>query len=112
MSGEVSAGGTLKAADLEMNVSAALPPGPALVTIPVHRIRLSPGAVAGDNVRAATVARVTFLGPAMQIAVEIGTTALEVHVASTAELEGLRPGDCVNVAWDAADVTPIPHGRN
>jgi len=111
ISGEVSAGGMLKSADFEMRVPDSLPPGPILVTVPVHRIRLTPGRAAGDNVRAATVAHVTFLGPAMQIGVEIGATALEIHAPSTAELEGLRPGDRVNVAWDMADVTPIPDGR-
>ena len=111
ISGEVAAG-TLTAGALSMNVLANLPSGPALVTVPVHRVRISRGAVAGDNAYAATVTAVTFLGPTMQIGLEIAGTTFEVHAPSLAELADLAAGARVNAAWDAGDVTAIPMGRS
>jgi len=109
--GEVAIG-ILTAGALSMKVPAHIPSGPALVTVPVHRVRISREAAAGDNAYAATVSAVTFLGPAMQIGLEIADTKFEVHASSSAELADLTVGDRVNAAWDAGDVTAIPMGRS
>ncbi len=107
ISGDV-ANGVLTAGALSMKMPAGTANGPTQVTVPVHRVRISRGPVSGDNAYAAAVSSVTFLGPAMQIGLEIAGTAFEVYSPSTAELADLAIGDRVNAAWDAGDVTAIP----
>jgi putative spermidine/putrescine transport system ATP-binding protein len=82
--------------------------GPALASIPVHRLQVSRSPVAGTNSFPATVDHVSYLGPFIQITVRIGDAVLESHQPSSRETETLRAGDAVHAAFDPADVVLIP----
>ena len=99
-----------EAAGLTLGAYAAAT-GPALVSIPVHRLQISRVPVATKNSFAATVDHISYLGPFIQITVRIGDLVLESHQASTRETETLRAGDAVHASWDSADVVLIPAQR-
>jgi ABC-type Fe3+/spermidine/putrescine transport system ATPase subunit len=103
-------GATMAAAGLAMKV-AAMPKGPALASILVHRLRIARGRPDAPNCFEATVTHVSFLGPIMQISVKIGDLALETQQPSSAEIESVRTGDRVYAAWNREDVVAIPAGR-
>ncbi|MFI5015557.1 MAG: ABC transporter ATP-binding protein [Hyphomicrobiales bacterium] len=111
LEGEVLANGgegtRLRAGTLTMRVPPA-PPGPAMATIPVHRLQILRKAAAGANCFPARVASVSYLGPFVQISVDLEGLLLESHLPSTADIEALRAGDQIHVAWDPSDVILIP----
>jgi putative spermidine/putrescine transport system ATP-binding protein len=89
----------------------ATAPGPLLVSVPIHRLKLAAAAVKADNVYPAAVASVSYLGPIVQLSMLIEEIEFESYAPATPETEALRPGDTVQAGWDAADVIVIP-GRN
>jgi putative spermidine/putrescine transport system ATP-binding protein len=101
---------TMQAGSLTLRVPPASA-GPALASIPVHRLHISRAPPAKTNCLEATVDHVSYLGPFIQIAVRIGDTVLESHQPASREREALRAGDAVHAAWDADDVVLIPAQR-
>ncbi|MGH6901776.1 MAG: ABC transporter ATP-binding protein [Geminicoccaceae bacterium] len=91
---------------LKMTVPAAAP-GPLLISVPVHRLKIA-AAVSADNVYPAVIASVSYLGPIVQLSMLIEEIAFESYAPATPETEALRPGDRVQAGWDAADVVVIP----
>jgi hypothetical protein len=89
----------------------ATAPGPLLVSVPIHRLKIAAGAVKADNVYPAVVASVSYLGPIVQLTLLIEEVAFESYAPAVPETEALRPGDTVQAGWDAADVIVIP-GRS
>jgi putative spermidine/putrescine transport system ATP-binding protein len=102
---------TMQVGGLTMQVPVA-PAGPAMASVPVHRLQITRAPVAATNSFAATVDHVSYLGPFIQIVVRIGDTVLESHQPSSRENETLRAGDAVHATWDSADVVLIPAQRD
>jgi len=86
------------------------PVGPVTLSIPVHRIRIGPGAEACDTRLEAIVGDVGFLGPVVQVTLQAGPLRLESYATGTDATEALRPGDRVAIGWNAADLIEIPGG--
>jgi ABC-type Fe3+/spermidine/putrescine transport system ATPase subunit len=87
---------------------AATAPGPLLVSVPIHRLKIAAGTVKADNVYPAVVTSVSYLGPIVQLSLMIEEVAFESYAPAVPETEALRPGDMVQAGWDAADVIVIP----
>ena len=108
LDGEVDDSGTvLIVAGLRVQVPATAP-GPAIASIPVHRVQIAPAPVIVENCFSATVATVAYLGSFMQIGLNVENLVLECQLPSAPAIEALRPGDAVFAAWDRADVIMIP----
>jgi ABC-type Fe3+/spermidine/putrescine transport system ATPase subunit len=84
------------------------PAGPAMASIPVHRLQIARKPLAVANCYDAEVTHVAYLGPFMQISVKIDGLTLETHQPSSAEIETLQIGDRVHAGWDKGDVILIP----
>lgn len=84
------------------------PLGPAVVSIPVHRVRIARTLVTAANSFTAPLTTVTYLGPFTQLGLRTGGIELECQLPSTPDIEALRPGDRVHAGWDADDVIMIP----
>ena len=84
------------------------PPGPAMASVPVHRLQIARKLLGTANSYEAEVTHVAYLGPFMQIAVKIGSLTLETHQPSSVENETLRIGDRVHAGWDQGDVILVP----
>jgi ABC-type Fe3+/spermidine/putrescine transport system ATPase subunit len=97
--------------DLAVQI-AATTPGPATVSIPVHRLRIARGPIAATNCFAAVVSKVAYLGPFVQITVAIEGISFESHQPSAPDIEALRPGDRVYAAWNRADGIVIPSSQD
>ncbi len=82
--------------------------GPAIASIPVHRVQIARAPVGVENCFSATVASVAYLGSFMQLGLNVGGLVLECQLPSAPAIEALRPGDAVFAAWDRADVIMIP----
>ncbi len=88
-----------------------MPLGPAMASIPVHRLQIARKPIAAANCYDAEVTHVAYLGPFMQISVRLDGLTLETHQPSSAEIETLRVGDRVHVGWDRGDVILVPADR-
>ena len=102
---------TMTAAGLTMRV----PPadiGPAMASIPVHRLQVARIPVAATNAFPATVDHVSYLGPFIQITVRVGDIVLESHQPSSRETESLRAGDAVHVGWESCRSRAHPGARS
>jgi ABC-type Fe3+/spermidine/putrescine transport system ATPase subunit len=89
----------------------ALPPrapGPLLVSVPIHLIKVSGAPIKADNIYAAVVESVSYLGPIVQLFLRVDGVTLESYATASPETEALRPGDQVHAGWNAADVVIIP----
>ena len=89
----------------------ALPPrapGPLLVSVPIHLIKVSGAPIKADNIYAAVVESVSYLGPIVQLFLLVDGVTLESYATASPETEALRPGDQVHAGWNAADVVIIP----
>ncbi len=111
LSGEIAgaAGGRAQfvSGSLQMSIPAGRP-GPALVSVPVHRLKIAAGELRADNLYRAVVEDVSYLGPAIQLTLNVAGATLESYALTSAETQSLRPGDQVQAGWDAADVIVIP----
>jgi hypothetical protein len=94
---------------VSMRVAPA-PVGPAMVSVPVHRLQITRDPVALANRYEASVSSIAYLGPFMQIAVKIGPLTLEAHQPSTVAMEALQVGMKVHAGWDRDDAILIPAG--
>jgi putative spermidine/putrescine transport system ATP-binding protein len=92
---------------LTMRVSPA-PAGPAMASVPVHRLQIARKPLPVVNCYEAEVTHVAYLGPFMQISVKLGGLTLETHQPSSVEIETLRIGDRVYAGWDQGDVILVP----
>lgn len=80
------------------------------VSIPVHRVRISRGGLATANAYRGTVESAAYLGPVVQVTTMLGEIHIESYLSATPELEGLKPGDSVEIGWEAEDAIVIPGG--
>jgi len=96
---------------VEGGLAMLVPPtalGPAMASVPVHRLQIARKSIDTLNCYAAEVTHVAYLGPFMQISVKHGGLTLETHQPSSVEIETLRVGDRVYAGWDQGDVILVP----
>jgi putative spermidine/putrescine transport system ATP-binding protein len=86
------------------------PAGPLLVSVPIHLLSVTRKQAQVDNSFPAVVEGVSYLGPIVQLNVQVEGHALESYATASPETESLRPGDQVHVGWNATDVVIILDG--
>jgi putative spermidine/putrescine transport system ATP-binding protein len=85
-----------------------MPPGAALVSIPVHRVQVSRAPLGVANAYPAMLSAITYLGPLVLLGLRIGEVSLECQLPSSPEIEMLRVGDTLQAGWAPDDIIMIP----
>jgi ABC-type Fe3+/spermidine/putrescine transport system ATPase subunit len=93
------------------NAAPAAPPGPAVVSVPVHRLQVARDPVGAEAMFPATVESATYLGPIVQLTVLIEGIPFESYAPASRETETLKAGEAVHAGWNVEDLVVIPGGK-